>query len=110
MTTEDIEQWADEFTAFHTRFGHLFSRSESREQAVKYLRGLLSSVERKNSWQMAEAVGDAIPDRMQRLLYRSAWDYEAARDILQTFIIETLGDPEGIAVVDETGFLKKGND
>lgn len=109
MTTEDIEQWADEFTAFHGRFAHLFSRSESRAQAVKYLRGLLSPVERKNSWQMAEVVGDAIPDGMQRLLYRSVWDAEAARDILQAFIIDEFGHPEGIAVVDETGFLKKGH-
>lgn len=108
MTIEEIDQWTDEFVAFHGRFAHLFARSESRAQAVKYLRGLLSRVERKNTWQMAEAVGDAIPDGMQRLLYRSPWDAEAARDILQAFIRDEFGDPEGIAVVDETGFLKKG--
>ncbi len=57
---------------------------------------------------MAEAVGDATPDRTQRLLYRARWDADAARDELQAFVIETLGHPEGIGVVDETGFLKKG--
>ena len=61
------------------RFADLFERSESREQARKYLRGLLTEAERKNSWQVAEAVGDRIPDRMQRLLYRVPWDAEAAR-------------------------------
>jgi SRSO17 transposase len=108
MTKEELEQWQEEFDAFHARFADLFERSESREQARHYLRGLLTEAERKNSWQMAEAVGEPIPDRMQRLLYRVPWDADAARDRLQEFVIETFGDPEGIGVVDETGFLKKG--
>jgi SRSO17 transposase len=108
MTKEALEQWQDDFEAFHARFADLFERSESREQARKYLRGLLTEAERKNSWQVAEAVGDRIPDRMQRLLYRVPWNADAARDRLQEFVIETFGDPEGIGVVDETGFLKKG--
>src|SRR6266851_5477149 len=90
MTEEALEQWQDDFEAFHARFADLFERSESREQARKYLRGLLTEAERKNSWQVAEAVGDRIRDRMQQ------------------FGIETFADPEGIGVVDETGFLKKG--
>jgi SRSO17 transposase len=108
MTQEELEQWQEEFEAFHARFADLFERSESREQAKKYLRGLLTEAERKNSWQVAEAVGDRIPDRMQRLLYRVPWDADAARDRLQQFVIETFGDSQGIGVVDETGFLKKG--
>src|SRR6266487_1217489 len=108
MTEEELEQWQEEFEAFHARFADLFERSESREQAHKYLRGLLTEAERKNSWQVAEAVGDRIPDRMQRLLYRVPWDADAARDRLQEFVIETFGDPEGIGVVDETGFRKYG--
>ena len=108
MTEEELEQWQEEFDAFHARFADLFERSESREQARKYLRGLLTEAQRKNSWQMAEAVGERLPDRMQRLLYRVPWDADAARDRLQQFVIETFGDPQGIGVVDETGFLKKG--
>src|SRR5438874_12567038 len=108
MTQEELEQWQEDFDAFHARFADLFERSESREQARKYLRGLLTEAERKNSWQVAEAVGDRIPDRMQRLLYRVPWDADAARDRLQQFVMETFGDPEGIGVVDETGFRKKG--
>ena len=76
---------------------------------MKYLRGLLAQVGRKNSWQLAEAVGDRIPDRMQRLLYRSEWDADAARDLLQQFVVEVFGEEEAIGVIDETGFLKKGN-
>ena len=108
MTIEELERWQEEFEAFHARFADLFERSESREQAKKYLRGLLAEAERKNSWQVAEVVGDRIPDRMQRLLYRVPWDADAARDRLQQFVIERFGDEEGIGVVDETSFLKKG--
>lgn len=70
MTLEDLEPWREEFERFHARFADLFERSESREQAKKYLRGLLAHVGRKNGWQLAEVVGDGLPDRMQRLLYR----------------------------------------
>ncbi len=108
MTIEDLEAWQEDFEQFHARFADLFERSESREQAKKYLRGLLAQADRKTSWQVAEAVGDRIPDRMQRLLYRVPWDADAARDRLQRFVIETVGDDEGIGVVDETSFLKKG--
>ena len=108
MTIEDLEAWQEDLEQFHARFADLFERSESREQAKKYLRGLLAQADRKTSWQVAEAVGDRIPDRLQRLLYRVPWDADAARDRLQRFVIERFGDDEGIGVVDETSFLKKG--
>jgi SRSO17 transposase len=108
MKIEEWEGWQEEFEQFHAREASLFERSESREQAKKYLHGLLAQADRKNSWQVAEAVGDRIPDRMQRLLYRVPWDADAARDRLQQFVIETFGDEEAIGVVDETSFLKKG--
>jgi SRSO17 transposase len=56
MTEEELEEWQEDFDAFHARFADLFERSESREQAKKYLRGLLTEAQRKNSWQVAEAV------------------------------------------------------
>jgi len=108
MTTEELDEWADDFEAFHARFAGLFARSEPREQAAKYMRGLMGSVGRKNGWQIAEAVGDKTPDPTQRLLYQAKWDADQARDELQLFVVETLGDEEGIGIVDETGFLKKG--
>ena len=108
MTIEELEAWRNEFEQFYTRFADLFERSESREQAKKYLWGLLIQADRKNCCQIAEGVGDRIPDRMQRLLYRVPWDADAARDRLQRFVIETFGDEEGIGVVAETRFRKKG--
>ena len=109
MNCGELDSWAEEFAAFHERFAGVFGRKEPRQQAVKYLRGLLSESERKNGWQMAEAVGEPRPDGLQRLLYQSRWEADRARDVLQSFIIEQFGDAEGIGVVDETGFLKKGS-
>jgi SRSO17 transposase len=109
MTSEELGGWAEDFEAFHARFAHLFARSEPREQAAKYMQGLLGPVKRKNGWQLAEAVGDERPDKTQRLLYSAQWDADAVRDELQCFVIEEFGDEDGIGVVDETGFLKKGN-
>jgi SRSO17 transposase len=73
-----------------------------------YLCGLLGAAERKNGWQLAEAAGEATPYGMQRLLTGSGWDADAARDDLRAYVVGHLGDAEGVLIVDETGFLKKG--
>ena len=108
MRPEELEEWSDDFAAFQARFASLFHRREPREQFARYLRGLLALVERKNGWQLAEVVGDETPDRTQRLLYQDQWDADEARDILQELVKETFGEGEGIGIVDESGFLKKG--
>lgn len=85
-----------------------FLRAEPRRQALAYLQGLLSPVERKNSWQLAEQAGDAGPQRFQHLLGRAVWEADAVRDDLQTYVREHLSDSQAVLLVDETGFLKKG--
>ena len=103
-----LTDWTDEFAGVVGRIGARFARAEARRHAADYLRGLLSRSERKNGWQLAEAAGDASPYGIQQFLYRAAWDPEAVRDDLRAYVVEHLGDPGGILVVDETGFLKKG--
>jgi SRSO17 transposase len=105
---DELDLWSTEFEDFQARFAPFFDRSEPRRAARWYLRGLLAPVQRKNCWQMAEAVGDKDPQPLQRLLYSARWDEEGVRDELQRFVIERFGDEAGIGVVDETGFLKKG--
>lgn len=90
------------------RIGPRFARAEARQRAQAYLRGLLSPVERKNGWQLAEAVGDRTPYALQHLLGRADWDPDLVRDDLRTYVVEQLGDPAAILVVDETGAVKKG--
>ena len=107
-TVNQVAAWADELTAVTGRIGRHFARSEPRERAVGYIRGLLGDAERKNGWQLAEHLGDPTPDGVQHLLARADWDADAVRDDLLTYVAEHLGDPDGVLVVDETGFLKKG--
>ena len=90
------------------RLAPYFARSESRQRASAYLQGLLSAAERKNSWQLAEVCGEATPYGFQYLLNRADWDADAVRDELCRYVIQHLGDPNGVLVPDETGFLKKG--
>ncbi len=75
---------------------------------MAYLKGLLSTVERKNGWQLAEQAGDATPDGMQRLLATYQWDADLVRDDARTYVLEHLQDPRAVLVLDETGFRKKG--
>ncbi|HEY4727676.1 MAG TPA: IS701 family transposase [Actinomycetes bacterium] len=75
---------------------------------LAYLRGLLGNVGRKNGWQLAEHAGERTPDGMQRLLATADWDPDLVRDDLRGYVVEQLGDPAAVLVVDETGFLKKG--
>ena len=104
----EVARWARGIEGVHGCIAGRFHRSEPRRRVLEYLKGLLSSVERKNGWQLAEQAGDAPPDGVQRLLYSYVWDADLVRDDLRDYVVEHLGDEDGVLVVDETGFLKKG--
>ena len=106
--TVEVQPWLQELLSVHSRLAPLFKRPEPRARVLGYLQGLLSNVERKNSWQLAEFIGDTTPDGVQHLLERAHWDADLARDILRDYVTEHLGDAEAVLIVDETGFIKKG--
>jgi SRSO17 transposase len=85
-----------------------FGRVEPRRRARAFVLGLLSDLPRKNCWTLAEHAGDASPDGMQHLLARAVWDEDGVRDDVRAYVVEHLGDPGAVLVVDETGDLKKG--
>ena len=103
-----VRSWSGQLDALGERIAPRFARSEVRGRAQAYLRGLLGSVERKNSWQLAEVAGDATPYGLQHLLGRANWDADELRDDLREYVVERLGDQKAVLVVDETGFIKKG--
>jgi SRSO17 transposase len=105
---EEVQAWAAGLQALHARIAGRFARAEPRRRVLAYLRGLLGNVGRKNGWQLAEHAGERTPDGMQRLLATADWDPDLVRDDLRAYVVEHLGDPGGVLVVDETGFLKKG--
>src|SRR5512139_3839144 len=108
VKADTVERWAGGLRILGSRIGERFERSEPRERAVAYLKGLMSDVQRKNGWQLAEQAGEATPDGMQRLLSTAVWDVDGVRDDVRDYVVETLGSPDGVLVLDESGFLKKG--
>jgi SRSO17 transposase len=108
LALENVQEWILWLTEVERRIGPHFSRRDLRRRARAYLRGLLSPVERKNSWQVAEINGDATPYGVQHLLGRAVWEADALRDDLRTYLLASLGESHGVLVLDETGFLKKG--
>jgi SRSO17 transposase len=104
-----IRRWSKTLGELHRRIGHRFARSEASERVKRYLLGLLGRVERKNGWQMAEAMGEHDPQGVQRLLNTAKWDADEVRDDLREYVVEHLAEEAtGVLIVDETGFLKKG--
>lgn len=108
VTRLDVIGWSVELDRVVDRIAPRFGRAEPRRRVGAYLCGLLAPVERKNGWQLAEAVGDATPDGVQEFLSRVSWDADAVRDDLRAYVVEHLSDPGAVLVLDETGFLKKG--
>ncbi len=108
LCVAQVQEWADGLADLHALIARRFARSEPREHALAYVQGLLSGEERKNSWTLSERAGDATPDGMQRLLSTTDWDPDLVRDDLQSYVVANLGDPSGVLIIDETGFLKKG--
>ena len=100
--------WVAELDGLKSRIGSVFGRREPREAAFHYLDGLLSGIERKTGWQLAERAGDARPWRIQSVLGRDRWEADAMRDLVRAEVVAKLADAAGVLVVDETGFVKKG--
>jgi SRSO17 transposase len=103
-----VRSWTGELEEVGKRLSPHFARSEVRQRARDYVRGLLCGVERKNGWQLAEVAGNATPYGIQHLLGRANWDADELRDDLRKYVLERLGNDEAVLIVDETGFLKKG--
>ena len=103
-----LELVVGELDRVHERIAGRFGRAEPRDRVREYVRGLVGDLERKNGWTLAERAGEACPDGMQRLLRRADWDVDGVRDDVRSYVVEHLGDRDGVLIADDTGFLKKG--
>jgi SRSO17 transposase len=104
----DPARWQAGLEELLGRVAGRFGRVEPRWRARAFVLGLLADLQRKNCWTLAEHAGDASPDGMQHLLARAVWDHDGVRDDVRDYVVEHLGDPGAVLVVDETGDLKKG--
>lgn len=105
---EKIQAWQQGFEELSERIRGVFCSQSGRENARKYISGLLGSAERKNGWQLSETVGEKTPYALQQFVYRGNWSADDLRDELRGYVTESLGSKDGVLVVDETGFLKQG--
>lgn len=110
-----VADWAGTLVDWRSTLGELkayvapvLGRAETRASAGAFIDGLLSGAERKTGWMLAEEAGLDRPYRIQSLLGRSGWSADALRKLVQDYVLAALGDKDGVLVVDETGFLKKG--
>src|SRR5258708_15809095 len=103
-----VDQRRGEGARGEARIGTHFRRAEARQRARGFLQGVLAGVERKNGWQLAEELGERGPRGVQRVIGEADWDEEAVRDALRAYVTEHLSGEDGVLVVDETGFVKKG--
>lgn len=104
----DLDNWLDEFGALMDRIRPRFARYESARHAAGLMLGLLSNLERKNCWTIAEERGDVTPHGLQHMLSRASWDEDAVAADVRDYVTTALADPDAVLVVDETGDLKKG--
>jgi SRSO17 transposase len=104
----DPARWQELFDELMGRVAGRFARVDLRRRAKAFVGGLLADLPRKNCWTIAEHAGNSSPDGMQHLLSRAVWDHDAVRDEVRDYLVEHLGDPGAVLVVDETGDLKKG--
>jgi SRSO17 transposase len=107
-TPSEVCGWAQALTRLPTRIAPHFARPEPRRRALAYLQGILSSLERKNGWQLAEHAREANPYAMQRLLSQAVWEADLVRDDLREYVLEQLGHESAILVIDESSFPKRG--
>jgi SRSO17 transposase len=110
LTRSDIDSFLDELREFHTAFRACFTRQEPREQFFNYMVGQFSALDRKSIEPIALQVEGGNVRAMQRLVSEALWDEAAMLETYHHLLREEMGEPDGVLIIDETGFAKKGHD
>src|SRR5499426_307443 len=110
VQVSDVEGFMDELQEFQSVFHDCFARSEARGHCLDYMVGQYSPLARKSIEPMALAVEGGRIRSLQRFLSETVWDEEQMRWNYHQLVAEALGDPEGVLMFDESGFVKKGKD
>ena len=103
-----VSDWQDALEGLKEFIAPAFKRSEQRATVGAFIDGLLSGAERKTGWMLAAEAGFARPYRLQSLLGRSRWSADVLCEHVRHHALEALADDDGVLIIDETGFLKKG--
>ena len=108
-TLSEVMAWQQSLQLLHAGLASHFARPEPFARALRFVQGILSTLERKNGWQLAEQAREATPYGMQRLLSNAVWDADGVRDDLRAYVLEQLGTQDAIVVIDESSFPKRGS-
>jgi SRSO17 transposase len=103
----DAEGWLAEFDSGFARIAGRFGRVEPRRRSRAFLLGLLSDVDTRSCWQLAEQAGDASPHGMQRLLGEAVWDADKVRDDVRRYVVDELGDPGAVLIRARTSHYQR---
>jgi SRSO17 transposase len=109
LTEKDIEQSLDEIMSYMELFEPAFQRIEQLKRSQAYLHGLLGNAPRKNVEQMALGLGDKVRS-MQYFIGQSPWEEKPVIEVHQLLIGETLGEPDGVMLIDESSVVKQGSE
>jgi SRSO17 transposase len=109
MTHDELRKASARLRQFLARYRPYLGRKEVRILAEGYVKGLLSDTRKRNAEAIAWEVADGRVRALQRFLVSARWDEEAVLVEHQLAVAEHMGSGDGILVVDDTGFAKKGN-
>jgi SRSO17 transposase len=109
LAPRDVEQFVDALAAYHAAFAETFGRPEQVRWSGVYLTGLLGPEPRKTTERIALTQGVNVRD-LQHFIGQSAWATEPVIDRHQLLVAQTLGTPDGIVLIDESGVVKQGAD
>ncbi len=110
ITKGEVKDFIHKLKGFHEVFSGCFHRSESRGHFFRYMVGQFSELERKSIEPIALKVEDGIVRPMQRFISDAQWDDDKILNKYHNLVNEDLGRADGVLILDETGFIKKGND
>ena len=108
LASRDVELFLDALADFHASFAPAFRRPEQAANADIYLQGLLGPQPRKTTERIALTQGVNVRD-LQHFIGQSTWSTEPLIARQQDLIADTLGDPDGVVIIDESGVVKQGS-
>ena len=109
LSSKDIEQFVEEMDSYVKLFEPAFRRREQWRWSGLYVQGLLGDTQRKTVERMALELGQNVRD-MQHFVGQSRWQKEPAVVIHQGLVAQSLGEADGVMLIDESGVVKQGQD
>jgi len=110
VVPSDVAGFMEELWEFQSAFHDCFTRSEPRAHFFDYMVGQFSKLERKSIEPIALRVAGGTIRGLQRFISDVPWDEEQMQWNYHQLVADAMGEPDGVLMFDETGFVKKGQD